>query len=141
MNWLRTKSGLTLSISLHALNDEFAAGQCQSTTAIPSTSCSKPAAIISSRPAEGFPSEYALIEGVNDEICHANELADRLKGMAAHVNLIPVNPVKKEASSAAAASASRRSRRRWKNEGGQCDHPSGAGSGHQRSLRTAAQRV
>ena len=38
--------------------------------------------------------EYALIEGVNDEIAHANELADRLKGMAAHVNLIPVNPVK-----------------------------------------------
>ena len=35
-----------------------------------------------------------MIEGVNDEICHANELADRLKGMAAHVNLIPVNPVK-----------------------------------------------
>src|SRR5699024_11724987 len=38
--------------------------------------------------------EYALIEGVNDEIRHANELADRLKGMSAHVNLIPVNPVK-----------------------------------------------
>ena len=38
--------------------------------------------------------EYALIEGVNDEIAHANELADRLMGMAAHVNLIPVNPVK-----------------------------------------------
>ena len=38
--------------------------------------------------------EYALIEGVNDEIAHANELARRLKGMAAHVNLIPVNPVK-----------------------------------------------
>ena len=37
--------------------------------------------------------EYALIDGVNDEPQHAKELASRLKGMPAHVNLIPVNPV------------------------------------------------
>ena len=38
--------------------------------------------------------EYALIDGVNDEPQHAKELANRLKGMPAHVNLIPVNPVR-----------------------------------------------
>ena len=38
--------------------------------------------------------EYALIAGVNDAPAHAKELAERLRGMAAHVNLIPVNPVK-----------------------------------------------
>ena len=36
--------------------------------------------------------EYCLIDGVNDLPQHARELASRLKGMNAHVNLIPVNP-------------------------------------------------
>ncbi len=37
--------------------------------------------------------EYALIGGVNDQAEHAQELADVLKGMLCHVNLIPVNHV------------------------------------------------
>lgn len=37
--------------------------------------------------------EYALIEGVNDDFEHAKKLAKLLKGMLAHVNLIPLNPV------------------------------------------------
>lgn len=38
--------------------------------------------------------EYSLVEGVNDLSEYAKELADRLKGMNCHVNLIPVNPIK-----------------------------------------------
>ena len=37
--------------------------------------------------------EYALLDGVNDVPEHAAELARRLHGMGAHVNLIPVNEV------------------------------------------------
>ena len=37
--------------------------------------------------------EYALIDGVNDSPQNARELAHRLRGMGAHVNLIPVNSV------------------------------------------------
>jgi len=37
--------------------------------------------------------EYAMIEGVNDSRENALELAGRIKGMLAHVNLIPVNVV------------------------------------------------
>ena len=37
--------------------------------------------------------EYALIDGVNDSNDCANELALNLKGMLAHVNLIPLNEV------------------------------------------------
>ena len=37
--------------------------------------------------------EYALIDGLNDRPEHAIELARRLRGMGAHVNLIPVNEV------------------------------------------------
>ncbi len=38
--------------------------------------------------------EYALIDGVNASAACAEELADRLRGMQCHVNLIPLNTVK-----------------------------------------------
>ena len=38
--------------------------------------------------------EYALISGVNDSKVEADKLGNLLEGMGAHVNLIPVNPVK-----------------------------------------------
>ncbi len=37
--------------------------------------------------------EYAMIDGVNDTRACAKELLDRLKGLPAHVNLIPLNHV------------------------------------------------
>ena len=37
--------------------------------------------------------EYAMIQGVNDSADHAKELLRRLKGLPAHVNLIPLNHV------------------------------------------------
>jgi len=36
--------------------------------------------------------EYALIDGVNDAVGQAHQLADLLDGMLCHVNLIPLNP-------------------------------------------------
>lgn len=38
--------------------------------------------------------EYALIDGVNASEANAHELADKLRGMQCHVNLIPLNTVK-----------------------------------------------
>ena len=37
--------------------------------------------------------EYAMIDGVNDGEAHAKELLKRLKGLPAHVNMIPLNHV------------------------------------------------
>ena len=37
--------------------------------------------------------EYAMIDGVNDSETCAQELLRRLKGLGAHVNLIPLNHV------------------------------------------------
>lgn len=37
--------------------------------------------------------EYILLKGVNDDIKHANELSDLIRGINAYVNLIPYNPV------------------------------------------------
>lgn len=36
--------------------------------------------------------EYALLAGINDSAAMAEELARKLRGIGAHVNLIPVNP-------------------------------------------------
>ena len=38
--------------------------------------------------------EYAMVDGVNSGEEHAAELAERLRGMQCHVNLIPLNEVK-----------------------------------------------
>ena len=38
--------------------------------------------------------EYAMIDGVNDHDWQADLLAERLKGLPSHVNLIPLNEVK-----------------------------------------------
>ena len=37
--------------------------------------------------------EYAMIDGVNDHDWQADLIADRLRGMPGHVNLIPLNDV------------------------------------------------
>jgi 23S rRNA (adenine2503-C2)-methyltransferase len=37
--------------------------------------------------------EYAMIDGVNDSEANAKELLRRLKGLPAHVNMIPLNHV------------------------------------------------
>ncbi len=37
--------------------------------------------------------EYAMIDGVNDRECDARELLQRLKGLPAHINMIPLNHV------------------------------------------------
>jgi 23S rRNA (adenine2503-C2)-methyltransferase len=37
--------------------------------------------------------EYSMVRGVNDSEEDARKLADLLRGMGAHINLIPVNPV------------------------------------------------
>ncbi len=38
--------------------------------------------------------EYSLINGVNDSLKEAKELAERIKHINSHVNLIPINPIK-----------------------------------------------
>ncbi len=50
-----------------------------------------------------FSVEYVLIDGVNDSVDQARRLAERLRGLRCHVNLIPLNPT--------ANPATRRSRR------------------------------
>lgn len=86
--------GLTLSISLHAPNNTI-----RNTTMPVNQKWSieellKASQDYFNKTGRRISFEYALIEGVNDEVSHANELADKLGKMGGvHINLIPVNPV------------------------------------------------
>ena len=44
------------------------------------------------RPRERLTFEYVLLDGVNDSIQHAREVAERIRGIRAKVNLIALNP-------------------------------------------------
>ena len=84
---------LTLSISLHAPNDEIRSRTMPVNRRWPIdellTACREYIEATGRR----ISFEYAMIDGVNDSDAHAEELADRLQGMLCHVNLIPVNAV------------------------------------------------
>ena len=85
--------GLTLSISLHAADDETRSGimpvNKQYNIARLMQSCKNYFAKTGRR----ISYEYALIAGGNDSPAHAEALARLLGGQNCHVNLIPVNPV------------------------------------------------
>ena len=89
----KRKLQLTLSVSLHAPNDDIRNTIMPVNRAYPSgellDACRRYYAATSRR----ISFEYAMIDGVNDSVEHARELLKRLKGLPAHFNLIPLNHV------------------------------------------------
>lgn len=85
---------LTLSISLHAPNDEIRSQSMPVNRRWPMDDLLRACRDYIAATGRRISFEYAMIDGVNDFDAHAAELADRLRGMLCHVNLIPVNAVK-----------------------------------------------
>ena len=87
------KLQLTLSVSLHAPNDAIRDTIMPVNKAYPSeellAACRRYYAATNRR----ISFEYAMIDGVNDTEAAAKELIRRLKGLPAHMNLIPLNHV------------------------------------------------
>ena len=87
------KLQLSLAISLHGPNDEIRNQIMPVNRAYPIevllAACRRYYDATSRR----IHFEYAMIQGVNDSTDHAKELLRRLKGLPAHVNLIPLNHV------------------------------------------------
>ena len=84
---------LTLSVSLHAPDDET-----RSRIMPVNRSCGVEKLLECCRryyqvTGRRISFEYAMIDGVNDSDSHARLLARRLRGMGAHVNMIPLNNV------------------------------------------------
>lgn len=84
---------LTLTISLHAPNDEIRSRTMPVNKKYPMDTLLKACKEYGERTGRRVSFEYTLIKGVNDSMENAQELADRLKGSLCHINLIPVNDV------------------------------------------------
>lgn len=85
---------VTLSVSLHAPNDEIRNKLMPINKAYPIAEVLAAARRYAQTTGRRVVFEYALVKGLNDSQANANELAARLRGMTYHVNLIPLNPVK-----------------------------------------------
>lgn len=91
---MKKKLQLTLSVSLHAPNDEIRSRTMPVNNKWNIDTLLKACRDYTKETSRRISFEYAMISGVNDSDECAKELSKRLKGMLCHVNLIPVNSVK-----------------------------------------------
>lgn len=84
---------VTLSVSLHAPNDEIRRQTMPIARAYPMDQLLAACRNYIDKTGRRVIFEYALVGGLNCEEKHAVELASKLRGMQCHVNLIPLNVV------------------------------------------------
>ena len=89
----KRKLQITLSVSLHAPNDEVRNTIMPVNKAYPTEELLAACRRYYQQTSRRISFEYAMIDGVNDSVEHAKELIRRLKGLPAHFNLIPLNHV------------------------------------------------
>lgn len=82
---------LTLSVSLHAPNDKIRSEIMKINRCWDIAKLMKACKDYSESCGRRISFEYVMIKGVNDSTKCANQLADILKGILCHVNLIPLN--------------------------------------------------
>lgn len=87
------KLQLTLSVSLHAPNDGIRDRTMPVNRRWNMERLLEACRYYAEKTGRRISFEYAMISGMNDSDSCARELASRLRGMPAHVNLIPVNDV------------------------------------------------
>lgn len=88
------KLGLTLSVSLHAPNNNIRNASMPINKKYDVDELLKACKYYADTTGRRISFEYAMIKGVNDSDECALELSKRLKGILCHVNLIPVNNVR-----------------------------------------------
>lgn len=87
------KLQLTLSVSLHAPNNEIRSGMMPVNDAYPVEVLMQAVRRYQDTTGRRVSFEYSMVRGVNDSDACARQLANLIRGMGAHVNLIPINPV------------------------------------------------
>jgi len=85
--------GLTLSVSLHAPNDELRSRLMPVNRRWNIAALMEACRLYTDLTGRRISFEYALIDGLNDTPQCAAQLSSRLRGMLCHVNLIPINRV------------------------------------------------
>lgn len=89
----KRKLQLTLSISLHAPNNKMRSSMMPVNDAYPLEQLIPACRRYQQATGRRISFEYSMVRGVNDSPETARELAHLIRGMGAHVNLIPINPV------------------------------------------------
>lgn len=87
------KRQCTLSISLHSSNNETRSSMMPVNNAYPIEELLKACRYYIEKTNKRISFEYALAKNNNDNLNDAKELVKLLKGMLAHVNLIPINKI------------------------------------------------
>lgn len=87
---------ITLALSLHAPNDELRRQLMPVAKAYTIPQLMEACDDYFRKTGRRVSFEYSLIQGVNDSLQEAEQLAKLLKGKNCHVNLIPINPVKEK---------------------------------------------
>ena len=87
------KLPVTLSISLHAPNDEIRSRIMPVARTYPMAALMEAVRHYIQKTGRRVVFEYALVNGLNSEPSHAKELAGLVGGLQCHVNLIPLNRV------------------------------------------------
>jgi len=82
-----------LAISLHAPNDTLRSRLMKINRVYPLNDLIKAVTDYTHLSGRRVTFEYILLKGVNDDVKHANELSDLIRGINAYVNLIPYNAV------------------------------------------------
>ena len=85
--------GLTLSISLHAPTNQIRSSMMPVNDAYPVEQLIQTVRRYQDTTGRRVSFEYSMVRGVNDSDACAKQLANLIRGMGAHVNLIPINPV------------------------------------------------
>ncbi len=83
---------ITLAVSLHAPNDELRDDLVPVNRQFPIEELLEACREYKRVTGRRLTFEYILIDGINDGLDHAEELAARVRPLRAHVNLIPMNP-------------------------------------------------
>lgn len=87
---------ITLSVSLHAPNGEIRANIMPIARKYAYDDLLEACKRYEDKTKRRISFEYALISGVNDRVCDAEELGKRLRGTLCHVNLIPLNQTERK---------------------------------------------
>ena len=87
------KLQLTLSVSLHAPLNEMRSKMMPVNNAYPVEELIAACREYQNVTGRRISFEYSMVRGVNDSPQTAKKLAELIRGMGAHVNLIPINPV------------------------------------------------
>ena len=85
---------VTLALSLHAPNDEVRRTLMPVANAYKLDDVLEACRYYFEKTGRRVTFEYSLVKGVNDNLREAKALAERIKDLHGHVNLIPVNPIK-----------------------------------------------